>query len=340
MKSTKKIAIIVPNWNGEKVIRNCIDSLLAQITTHNMRVVVVENGSRDKSLDILKGYGDKILILEERSNLGFAEGVNRGISWSIENDYEFVGLFNNDAVADKEWINSLIEEIDKNNKYGIVTSKIIGPERKIDSTGDFYTIWGLPFPRDRGKSDDLVSDPKNKEVFSASGGASLYRASMLKEVGLFDKFFFAYYEDVDISFRARLYGWKVMYCPKAIVHHKIGHTSSKIKGFTTYQTMKNLPVLLWKNVPCSLMFKVLPRFMLAYSSFFVSAVERKQFRFALKGFLMSLLFFPHASLCRIKNMLNKKVSTKELSRLIVLDLPPNADKLRILRDKLRFLFKY
>lgn len=340
MKSIKKIAIVVPNWNGEKVIKDCLDSLLSQDTDHEFKIVVVENGSKDGSLNILKKYEDKIVVLKEPVNLGFAGGVNKGIAWSIANDYEFIALFNNDAVADKEWLNSLANELIKNNKYGIVTSKIIGPKGKIDSTGDFYTVWGLPYPRNRGESSELVSEPNNKEVFSASGGASLYRASMLKEIGLFDKSFFAYYEDVDISFRARLYGWVIAYNPKALVYHKIGHTSSKIKGFTTYQTMKNLPLLLWKNVPCSLMFKILPRFVLAYLSFFVSAFLRGQLAYAIKGFFVSVLLSPPATYHRIKNMIHKKISTKYLSSLIVYDLPPNADKLRTLRDKYLKMIKY
>ena len=85
---------------------------------------------------------------------------------------------------------------------------------------------------------------------------------MLKQIGLFDEDFFAYYEDVDISFRAQLAGWKVAYAPKAVAYHQIGATSSKIKGFTTYQTMKNLPMLLWKNVPAGLLISVVPRFSL------------------------------------------------------------------------------
>lgn len=96
---------------------------------------------------------------------------------------------------------------------------------------------------------------------------------MLQEIGLFDEDFFAYYEDVDLSFRAQLSGWKVLYSPAAIAYHQIGATSSKIEGFTTYQTIKNLPWLLWKNVPSRLLWQVVPRFKLAYVSFFISALE-------------------------------------------------------------------
>src|SRR6201999_312952 len=96
---------------------------------------------------------------------------------------------------------------------------------------------------------DIDKYDKQTAVFVASGGASLYRIKMLQEIGLFDEDFFAYYEDVDLSFRAQLAGWKVAYAPRAVAYHQIGATSGHIKGFTTYQTIKNLPLLFYKNVP-------------------------------------------------------------------------------------------
>jgi GT2 family glycosyltransferase len=170
-------------------------------------------------------------------------------------------------------------------------------------------------------------------VFGASGGASLYRVKMLKEIGLFDKKFFAYYEDVDISFRAQLYGWKIAYEPKAEVYHQIGATSGKIHGFATYQTMKNLPLLFWKNVPRGLLLKILLRFKLAYFSFYISAVFRGQCWPATKGLLRMLTLLPHAFHERFKIQKNKKVSSTYIDSILIHDLPPNARRLRALRSK-------
>jgi GT2 family glycosyltransferase len=174
-------------------------------------------------------------------------------------------------------------------------------------------------------------------VFGASGGASLYRINMLKEIGLFDDKFFAYYEDVDISFRAQLAGWHVGYEPKAIVYHEIGATSSKLKSFTTYQTIKNLPMLFWKNVPIRLMPMMLPRFLLAYTSFVISAIARGQIIATLKGELIFMLNAPGVFKSRHHIQKTRKVDDDYIRSILAWDLPPNARRLRQLRSTWRRL---
>jgi hypothetical protein len=156
---------------------------------------------------------------------------------------------------------------------------------------------------------------------------------MFKDIGLFDEDFFAYYEDVDLRFRAQLAGWKIRYCPKAIAYHQIGATSSKISGFTTYQTMKNLPWLMWKNVPATYLLKVLPRFKIAYFSFYASAWRRHQGWSATKGVLLSVTLAPKKIWQRHQIQNTKKVSDSYIWGIMTHDLPPNALKLRSLRAK-------
>jgi GT2 family glycosyltransferase len=154
---------------------------------------------------------------------------------------------------------------------------------------------------------------------------------MLKEIGLFDEDFFAYYEDVDLSFRAQLAGWKVAYEPKAIVYHATGSTSNRIPGFTTYQTLKNLPWVYWKNVPSPLFYKMFPRIFIAYWSFFFSALARGAVMPALKGAFMAHMLMPKKLFQRIKIQRNRKVSVAYIDSMLVHDLPPNAHRLRKLR---------
>ncbi len=333
----KKIAIIIPNWNGQATLKKCIDSLLVQSLKNS--VIVVDNGSTDQSNKILSNYGDKITVLKQEKNLGFAGGVNVGLNYSLNENFDFIALFNNDAVADQYWLEKLLKQINTDEKIGIVTSKILTSNgHKIDSTGDFYTIWGLPYPRGRGEVNSEKYDSE-LSIFSASGGACLFRSSMLKKIGLFDESFFAYYEDVDISFRAQLFGFKVLYTPQALVYHQIGATSRKLKGFTTYQTMKNLPMLLLKNTPFPLLFKILPRFLLVYLSFFVSATSRKELSFALKGFWKSLLLLPKTLAKRKYNIKHKTVTDLYIKSILVYDLPPNATKLRAVRNIYRKIMR-
>lgn len=322
-----KTTVVVPNWNGEAWLKECLDSLMDQSVP--LTLVVVDNGSTDSSRDILKSYGEKIVIIHREKNYGFTGGVNPGIEYAIENEFDAVALFNNDAVADKDWLKNLQLELKKDT--GIVTSCLQTFDRKfIDSTGDQMTVWGLPYPR--GRHTPVSNAPKEPEyIFGASGGASLYSIPMLKQIGTFDDDFFAYYEDVDISFRAQLAGWKVMLAPDSVAYHRIGQTSGKLKGFTVYHTFKNLPMLLKKNVPKGLRHIIYPRFLLAYTSFYLSAAIRGDIVPATKGVFAHIRLSSKKGRERRDIQARKTVSNEYILSIMTHDLPENSSKLRKLR---------
>jgi len=249
--TTQNTVIVIPNWNGKEHLKSCLDSLKAQ--SFSGHIIVVDNGSTDGSTDFISENYPDIELIRHSKNLGYAGGVNPGFKRAKELGATYAAPFNNDAVADINWLRSLVEFLEANPEFGIAAPKIMSSDgRHIDSTGDYYTTWGLPYPRGRGEPVDDKYDQQTV-VFGASGGASLYRVAMLNEIGLLDEDFFAYYEDVDLSFRAQLAGWKVAYVPVAQVRHQMSVTGAKIKGFFAEQTFKNLPMLLWKNVPRSLL---------------------------------------------------------------------------------------
>ena len=172
-----RIAVIIPNWNGADRIAACLDSLKAQ--SQECDIVVVDNGSDDESVDIIEKKYPEVQLIRHSRNYGFAGGVNAGIRTALEQDARYIALLNNDAIAEKDWLKRLAGFLDKNPKAGIATSKICSSDKKhLDSTGDIYTIWGLPYPRGRDETDINKYD-KDIWVFGASGGASLYRARLL-----------------------------------------------------------------------------------------------------------------------------------------------------------------
>jgi GT2 family glycosyltransferase len=321
--------VIVPNWNGKDSLKDCLDSLQTQ--SLKPHVIVVDNGSVDGSIQFVEEHYPDVELIRHSVNKGYAGGVNPGFRRAIELKAQYVAPFNNDAIADKQWLEKLVEYLEAHNHVGIAACKLLtGDGKYLDSSGDYYTVWGLPYPRGRGEADINKYDGQT-EIFAASGGASLYRVSMLEEVGLFDEDFFAYYEDVDLSFRAQLAGWKVSYVPTAIAYHQIGGTSTKLKGFTTYQTMKNLPLLLYKNVPRRYLFRIAWRFTIAYTLFFVRAVSRGQIWPAIKGDVVGTwLLFTGIKKRRVIQH-SKTVSNEYIWSMIVHDLPPNAHSLRKLR---------
>lgn len=276
-----RIYVVIPNWNGKDFLSACLDSLLAQ--TQKTPIIVVDNGSSDGSQELIKTKYPQITLVELNKNYGFAGGVNTGIKEAMKNGAKYAALLNNDAVADKDWLKNLVDVLEKSPKTGIVTSKIMRSDKKhLDSTGDFYSIWGLPFPRGRNEV-DAGQYNEQTEVFAASGGASLYRITMFEQIGLFDEDFFAYFEDVDISFRAQLAGWKIQYAPSAVVYHHVGGTSAKLSGFARYHSVKNFMLLYARDMPTKLCIKYLPLFCLQWLRWLSTSTFRAHTWTFLKG---------------------------------------------------------
>ena len=328
-----RLAVVVLNWNDIADTQECLASLWKQ-TQKDFDIILVDNGSIEEGTSEFLAEAektDRIIVLRNAVNKGFAGGVNTGIRYTVTNNYSYVALFNNDAVAETNWLSELVIAATE-QKSGITTGLLLHRDgATIDSTGDYCSNWGLPFPRSRGQLANTA--PESGEVFSGSGGASLYDIEMLDEIGLFDETFFAYYEDTDISFRAQLYGYNVFYTNKAIAYHKQGATSSKLPGFTVKQTFKNLPLFIAKNIPTRLLLTVGPRFWLAYLLIFGNAVKKGNGRPALTGYLQSIYYFWKSALpARLKIQKNKKLSAEDVKKKLWPDLPPDQTGLRKFRQ--------
>lgn len=325
-----KVSVVVLNWDGFDDTEKCLESLSKQ-NFKDFDVILIDNGSKDaqkkQKLDKFKTDYPDLILLENSENLGFAGGVNTGIRYALENNYDFVALLNNDAVADKNWLKELLAA-QKSKNSGITTGLFLHEDGKtIDSTGDQYSKWGLPFPRSRNQPAETAES--SGFVFSGSGGNSLYSVKMLEEIGLFDENFFAYYEDSDLSFRAQLAGYKVFYTKKAIAYHKQGATSKKLPGFTVYQTFKNLPLLFFKNVPFRLFFSVGIRFWLVYTLISLNALRKGNGLHSTKGFLAHIWYFWTSAFWeRFKIQKNKTVSAKYIKSIIHPGLPPDQTGLK------------
>ena len=333
----KPVLVVIPNLNGAQQLATAIESVLGQ-TYKNFSLLIVDNGSTDSSKKVIETYQKKdarIRALYRDKNYGYTGGVNPGMELAIEEGAAFVAPFNNDAVADKDWLKHLVNFLDDRPKYGIAACAMLSADGKtIDSTADQYTTWGLAFPRGRGEP---ASGLKNygTEIFGASGGASLFRVTMLKQVGLFDQDFFAYYEDIDLSFRAQLAGWKVGFVPAATVHHeggktsaRLGKTSGGVSSFVTAQFVKNLPFIVVKDLPLGLWPRVVPRFMLAHGLIVAGAFFHGRVGAVLKGIALFYLKLPKKLWQRRLVQKSRKVSNQYLWDIFVHELPPNAHKLR------------
>lgn len=324
------VAVVVLNYNSENQTIECLESLSRQ-TYKKITPIVVDNSP--SVMKNLTAYTSKrnIVYIRNDKNKGFAGGVNTGINYALDNQFEYIVLLNNDAVPDKKWIHELMLAASQ-TQSDIVTGLMLHSDGKtVDSTGEQYSTWGLPFPRDRNAHAD--SAPESSSVFGATGGGTLYRSSVFDTIGTFDETFFAYYEDVDISFRAQLAGLKVYYSKSAILYHEQGGTFNKYPKLRTAQHFKNLPLLYIKNVPSSLLLPVGVRLFVAYNLMFIKATVNGALLPALKGWLLQIpLFWFHALPARRHIQQNRKVSNIDIKHLLWPDLPPDQTGLRKFRS--------
>ena len=236
--------IIIPNYNGLKFMDECIRSLNAQ-TYPNFRTLVVDNGSTDGSVEWLKEHQIDTIFLPE--NTGFSGAVNVGIKAA---DTPYVLLLNNDVRVDEYFVAEMVRAIGQSERIFSVSSRMIQmyhPEL-LDDAEDMYSILGWAYQRGVGRSVNLYQ--KSCRVFSACAGAAIYRRAVFDEIGLFDELHFAYLEDIDVGWRAKLYGYDNVYCPDAAVYHVGSGTSgSRYNSFKVRLAARNCIYLNYKNMP-------------------------------------------------------------------------------------------
>ena len=320
-------AVVVPNWNGAHFLGECLASL--QMQTHAARVIVVDGGSTDGSAELVSERFPEVTLVPLPENPGFAGSVNRGIEHALGQGAGYVALLNNDAVAEPEWLGRLIATAESHPQVGIVASKLLLFDRvHIDSTGDFYSSWGWAYPRGRDEVDHRQYDnPELREVFCGSGGASLYRRSMLEDVGLFDEDYFAYLEDQDLGFRAQLLGWTARYEPEAVAYHRLMGTSSTMAHFGRYHAIRNCIYLYVKNVPGPLCWKYLPKFLLGLFLMGLNDVRRRRFLAISGAYLEALRNLPRTLAKRRRVQHARTVPVAYIDSILVHPLPPTQKNL-------------
>ncbi|EHI61205.1 hypothetical protein HMPREF9473_00820 [ [Hungatella hathewayi WAL-18680] len=240
----KKVTVIIPNYNGLKFMEPCFAALERQ-TCDEFRILVVDNGSEDGSVEWLKEHEIPTIYLE--TNTGFSGAVNVGIRAA---DTPYVLLLNNDTEVEPEFVGEMVKAISRSQKIFAVSSRMIQMYHRelLDDAGDMYTILGWAYQRGVGQSASRYL--REREVFSACAGASIYRRAVFEEIGYFDEMHFAYLEDIDVSYRAKIHGYHVRYCPTAVVYHVGSGTSgSKYNPFKVKLAARNNIYLNYKNMP-------------------------------------------------------------------------------------------
>ena len=265
MKST----VIIPNYNGMKFIENCMKALEREVST-DYQICVVDNCSTDGSGEWVEKHCPGVQLISLGENTGFCGAVNAGIKAAKT---PYVILLNNDTQVQYGFVKALETALEKEKKSFAVSAKMVDMYQKevLDGAGDLYCALGWAFALGKGKS---VKEhyTKSQEIFSACGGAVIYRKEVLEEIGGFDRNHFAYLEDCDLGYRAQIFGYRNYYTPEAVVYHAgSGVSGSRHNEFKVTLSSRNSVYLVYKNMPALQIVLNLP--------------------FLIPGFLIKYLFF-------------------------------------------------
>lgn len=256
-----RVAAIVVNWNGGKLLSRCIESLLRQ-TRRPEVITLVDNASNDGSAERVQEQHPEIKVIRLSKNLGFAAANNLAISQLPE--YEWIALANPDTMVEPDWLERLLNAARLNPDYAFFASRML-LERdadRLDGTGDIYHVSGQVWRRHHGQKAEST-DLRVEEVFAPCAAAALYRKETFVRMGGFDEACFAYMEDVDLGFRLRLAGYRCLYVPDAVVLH-VGSatTGGAHSDFAVYHGHRNLVWTYFKNMPWPLFWLYLPQHLL------------------------------------------------------------------------------
>ena len=263
-----KVSVVTPNYNGEEFLKAFFDSL-NQDSEYIGEVIIVDNGSSDKSRQIIKSVSADfpVILIENTQNLGFAPAVNQAVKAS---KYEYVFSLNNDTEIKKGSIPHMIDLISSREDIFSVQAKMLQYNNRnlIDDVGDEYNL--LAWTKKTGENHESSDFSEVCEIFSSCAGAAMYKKSLLKKIGMFDDNFFAYMEDVDLAIRARISGYRNLLCPQAVVYHIGSATSgSRYNEFKVKLAARNNVWVVYKNIPIP--FKIL-NFIFLFFGFFIKYV--------------------------------------------------------------------
>ncbi|MGB4397965.1 MAG: glycosyltransferase family 2 protein [Daejeonella sp.] len=253
MNNLPSVSIVVLNWNGQSFLEQFLPSICAS-TYPNLQVIIGDNASTDNSVSFVRSHYSKVRIILNDKNYGFAGGYNKVLD-QVESDYYI--LLNSDVEVEPGWIEPVIELMESDSKIAAAQPKVRSYRAKhmfeyAGAAGGFMDFLGYPLCRgrifdtveaDTGQYDDV------KEIFWASGAALFIRRSRWEEVGGLDEDFFAHMEEIDLCWRLKNIGLKVMYCPNSVVYHVGGGTLSSENPFKTYLNFRNNLILIQKNLP-------------------------------------------------------------------------------------------
>jgi GT2 family glycosyltransferase len=276
-KREPRASIVIPNYNGARLLNDCLESILRDSDPLGLELIVVDNGSHDASLAVVEKFREAFgffLLIQNDRNAGVTRALNQGIEKARG---KYVAILNNDTIVRANWLDQLIQAMEFDGRIGAAQCKLLtmNDASRIDSVGCVVDRHGCPAERGilYGSNElDVGQYDKIEEVFSAGCPASIFRRNVLIQAGMYDSEYFTGCEDLDLSWRIRLMGYKVVCVPKATVLHRRSSTilRSELSRNTWFHFKKNGLATLIKNYELRYLVKEMP---LAISVHFMHAIK-------------------------------------------------------------------
>lgn len=319
---TPEVSVVIVTWNGRQYLDACLTAVAAQQGI-DAETILVDNGSTDGTADFVRAHYPWVRLVTLRENRGFTGGNNAGATAARG---RFLAFLNNDTEPDPGWLAALRRGVDESHRFLLTTSRVVymhDPE-VIDSAGDGLLRWGGAFKRQHGgRAGEAL---ESGEVFGVCGAAFLIPRAVFDELGGFDESFFASHEDVDLSYRARLRGYRCRYVADAVVRHHGSATLGRVSALAVYHGQRNLEWMYVKDTPGRLLARTLAGH-LVYNA--AAAVH-----FARLGLLGTFLRAKGAAIAGLPRVLRQR-ATIQRTRTVGADaIWPLLEK-RWVRTKLR-----
>jgi len=249
-----EITVVVVNYNGRDYLRGCLASLARQTFT-DFETIVVDNASTDGSLEKIVERPERLTILRQDSNLGFAGGNNVG---ARAGRGRWLALLNPDAEAEPDWLAAMMRAVELRPSHRMVACLQVSltDASKLDGAGDCYLAYGYAWRG--GFGHPVEAAPPAGECFAPCGAAALYPRDLFLDAGGFDERYFCYHEDVDIAFRLRLMGERCQFVPEAVVRHAGSGVTGRASAFSVFHGVRNGVWTYVKNMPGGLLLLTSP----------------------------------------------------------------------------------
>jgi GT2 family glycosyltransferase len=303
---------VIVTWNGLQYLEACLGAAASQEGI-NTETILVDNKSTDGTLAYVRERFPWVRVVALPENRGFAGGNNAGVR---EARGHYVALLNNDAVPQPGWLKALLSGVNEEAGFALVTSRIVymhDPEL-IDSAGDGMLLAGGAFKRHHGARVEAASE--SGEVFGVCGAACLLPRRVFEELGGFDEDFFVSHEDVDLSYRARLLGYRCRYVADAVVRHHGSVTIGRVSDFAIFHGQRNLEWLYVKNTPMPLLLTTLPSHMIYMAAAGVHFARAGVMGPFIRGKLAAVAGMPQALRKRWRVQRTRRVNASALRPLL------------------------